>query len=103
MHDVQSIMSMEFVDLKKCRQMDPVDNSITFDLNDNYSIRIKSCEQMKYDKSSMCANVPHFIFQDNVFPFLSSVELFRIRGVSPEWREMVRDVWHKTFKRDMQE
>ncbi|EAR92087.2 hypothetical protein TTHERM_00106880 (macronuclear) [Tetrahymena thermophila SB210] len=100
---IHSIMSMQFVDLQRLKSLNPVENSITFEMNDNYLIKIKSCEHIKYDKSSLCSKIPHFIFKEHIFPFLSSVELFRVRSVSPEWRELVREVWHKTFKRDMQE
>ncbi|KAL4480020.1 hypothetical protein ABPG74_020536 [Tetrahymena malaccensis] len=100
---IHSIMSMQFVDLQRLKSLNPIDNSITFEMNDNYLIKIRSCEQIKYDKTSLCSKIPHFIFKEHIFPFLSSVELFRVRSVSPEWRELVREVWHKTFKRDMQE
>lgn len=89
------------MDMKKFKYLNEGDNSITFDMNSNYSIRIRSCEKVRMDKTSLCSHIPKFIFKDCIFPFMTSVELFKLRGVSSEWLEMVREIWHKTFKRSM--
>ena len=36
-----------------------------------------------------------------MFPFFSAYELFKMRCVSSEWRDMVRSMWHLIFKREM--
>lgn len=64
---------------------------------------VKSGEVVNYDQTSYCHKISHQMFQDHIFPYFSAFELFKFRGVSKEWREMVRGIWHKIFKREMME
>jgi len=37
----------------------------------------------------------------NIFPFFSALELFKLRAVCGEWKELVRETWHFIFKREI--
>lgn len=64
---------------------------------------MKTSEQYIADTASMFKSVPHMVIGNNIFSFLTALELFKLRGVSREWREIIRSSWSKIFKREMKE
>jgi hypothetical protein len=45
--------------------------------------------------------LPWYILKTHLFPFLTAVELFHFRLVSPLWKEIISGMWHSIFKREM--
>jgi hypothetical protein len=62
---------------------------------------VRSCDKVNYEGVSLFSKVPSWIFRENILSFFSAFDLFKMRGVNREWSEMVRQMWHKTFKREM--
>lgn len=52
MIDLANILSMKFIDLNQYQDYDPVEKSISFKLNNRYTIKVKSCENISYEKVS---------------------------------------------------
>jgi hypothetical protein len=49
----------------------------------------------------MLAMIPGWVFVKHIFPYLTSRNLFMVRGVCKEWHGYVKDSWHESFIRDM--
>ena len=82
-------------------EYDPLNNHLKFRISEEYEIIVRSFEEKRIDRSSICKDIPLEIFCNNMFPFFSAYELFKMRCVSSEWRDMVRSMWHLIFKREM--
>ena len=65
----------------------------------NYIMTIKNNDSVSYDLTSSLRNVPPAMFTNHIFPYLTALELFRVRQVCKEWLTFVKDSWHSTFKR----
>ena len=64
---------------------------------------VKSDEVIETDTTSYFKKVPYFIMKESVLKCFTAFELFKLRGVSKEWNEMVRSCWSRAFKREMKE
>ena len=84
-------------------EYNPRDKSLKFQINDIYEVHLKAFEERSAMKNSIFDNLPLELFLNHLFPYFTSFELFKLRGVCNEWREMVRSVWHVLFKREMLE
>lgn len=51
-------------------------------MGNNFLVQIRNGDKIKYDSTSKLAKLPHSILQNNIFPFLTAYDLFKIRGVS---------------------
>ena len=49
----------------------------------------------------MFNSIPNHIIKNNILRFLGSEELFIMRGVCDEWKEMVLDIWPSLFVREI--
>ena len=79
------------------------DRSITLRVNDKYEVKMRILNEKTYTHRSKIDCIPQHILQTHVFPYLTSSELFAMRTVSNEWRELIRGIWHVVFKREMLE
>ena len=56
----------------------------------------------KKNKHSAIMELPDYLIENYIFPYLKSRELFFIiRAVSPEWHEMMKSVWGGNIKDEM--
>ena len=99
--DFSRILTLNFQEVDTAQVFDPIENSISFKIHNGYRVKVKSCEEVVYEKQSVCHRVPQWIMKEHVFSYFSAFELFKLRGVNREWLEMVRSMYHKTFKREM--
>lgn len=79
----------------------PSDKSICFTVNNKYEVKLKICDDTIVTQKSKIDRIPAHIMQTYIFPYLTSSELFSMRAVCNEWRDMVRGTWHTIFKREM--
>jgi hypothetical protein len=70
-------------------------------MSKNYIMTIKNEDEMCFDRTSVLRNVSGDLYTHHIFPYLTAVELFKVRGVCKEWMENVKEAWHSTFKREM--
>lgn len=84
-------------------EYNPLDKSIKFEVNDKYEVKLKIADDVSIVQKSRLDVLPVHILQTSIFPYLSSIELFSLRAVCNEWRDMIRGMWHIIFKREMLE
>ena len=84
-------------------QYNPSDKSITIRVNEKYEVKMKILNDIVTTHKSRIDCIPQHILQTHIFPYLTSYELFAMRAVSNEWRELIRGMWHVIFKREMLE
>ncbi|KRW98407.1 F-box domain [Pseudocohnilembus persalinus] len=99
--DIFKALNTSQFNLNNLNNYDPIDQSISFPINDKHLVVIKNSDRIKYDYTSKLSKIPHSILQNHIFPYLTGFELFKLRGVSKEWAYMIKEVWHKAFKREM--
>lgn len=102
-NDLTELISLNIFKKKTLKEYNPVENSFSFNLNDRYIVTLKSFEDKPIDKTSYFQNIPYSVMQNYIFPCFSAYNLFYLRQVSSEWRELIRSMWHKTFQREMHE
>lgn len=102
-NDLSELISLNIFKKKTLREYNPLDNSFSFKLNNRYSVTLKSFEEKPIDTTSLFQKIPYSIMQNYIFPCFSAQNLFYLREVSSEWRELIRSMWHKTFQREMHE
>lgn len=102
-NDLTELISLNIFKKKTLKEYNPVENSFSFNLNDRYIVTLKSFEDKPIDKTSFFQNIPYSVLQNYIFPCFSAYNLFYLRQVSSEWRELIRSMWHKTFQREMHE
>ena len=55
-----------------------------------------------HQKSSLINILPDYIIENYIFPWFTTKELFfTIRAVSPEWHEMMKNIWGINIKEEM--
>ena len=55
-----------------------------------------------HQKSSLINILPDYIIENFIFPWFTTKELFfTIRAVSPEWHEMMKNIWGINIKEEM--
>ena len=79
----------------------PSDKSIRFNVHDKYEVKLKISDDIVVTQKSKIDRIPSHIIQTYIFPYLTSSELFSMRAVCNEWRDLVRGTWHTIFKREM--
>ena len=82
MGDITNIISLKFIDFGNFKAYDPIDRSLTFLLSEGYIVKVKSCDEITYEKQSYFHRLPGNIIQDNLFVYFSAYELFKLRGVN---------------------
>eukprot|EP01017_Pseudomicrothorax_dubius_P023817 TRINITY_DN2537_c0_g1_i1.p1 TRINITY_DN2537_c0_g1~~TRINITY_DN2537_c0_g1_i1.p1 ORF type:complete len:490 (+),score=103.37 TRINITY_DN2537_c0_g1_i1:95-1564(+) len=80
-----------------------------FDVGGTYEVYVRSCDEEEEEapqvnqSASLFDVLPESVIRQNILPFFSAFELFRMRGVSRGWRESIRGMWHVIFRREMRE
>lgn len=81
------------------------DDSFVFKFRHVYTVEIKGnfpkVKKRIINSDSRFNDVTSFIMIKHIFPFFSALELFRMRGVCGEWKDLVRETWHFIFRRDI--
>ena len=84
-------------------EYDPQRRYIRFRLNDKYEVYLKAFEEKQKRKSSFIDRIPLDVLQNHIFIYFNSFDLFKLRAVCSEWRELIRGMWHIIFRREMME
>ena len=84
-------------------EYNPADKSIKFEVNDKYEVKLRICDDNVVVQKSKLDRIPAHLIQSHIFPYLASYELFALRAVCNEWRDLIRGMWHVIFKREMLE
>ena len=72
---------------------------VRFKMSKSYIMTIKNDDPTVFDTTSVLKDVPSDLLVNEIFPYLTAPELFKVRGVCKEWLENVKEAWHSTFKR----
>jgi len=85
-------------------EYNPKHRYIRFQLNDRYEVFLKVCEEeVSHKKPSLIDRIPNDVLQNHLFIYFNSFDLFKLRAVCSEWRDLIRGMWHIIFKREMME
>ena len=76
---------------------------IRFQLNDKYEVFLKAFEERNVKTYSLIDKIPQDVLQNHILIYFNSFDLFKVRGVCSEWRELIRGMWHIIFRREMME
>lgn len=76
---------------------------IRFKLNEKYEVYLKAFEEKSTRKPSLIDKIPIDVLQNHIFIYFNSFDLFKLRAVCTEWRELIRGMWHIIFRREMME
>lgn len=76
---------------------------IRFQLNQHYEVYLRVYEEKVRSKTSIIDRVPTDVLQNHIFVYFNSLDLFKLREVCSEWRDIIRSTWHLIFKREMME
>jgi len=76
---------------------------IRFKLNEKYEVYLKAFEEKSTRKPSLIDRIPIDVLQNHIFIYFNSFDLFKLRAVCSEWRELIRGMWHIIFRREMME
>lgn len=96
-----NISNLSALALGNCLEYNTTERFIKFKMTKNYIMTIKNDDPVSYDLTSQVSKVPSSLFTHHVFPYLTALELFRVRSTCKEWLGLVKDSWHSTFKREM--
>jgi hypothetical protein len=50
LNDIANLLSLRFFDLNLLHDYDPTEKALTFRINDNYLVQVRSSEQIQYEK-----------------------------------------------------
>jgi hypothetical protein len=60
---------------------------IKFQLNNNYEVYLRVCDEKAKPKPSMIDKIPVDVFKNHILVYFSSFDLFKLREVCSEWRD----------------
>ncbi|CAD8064764.1 unnamed protein product [Paramecium primaurelia] len=102
--DIFGIMTLNTLNLNQLQNYNDQTNSLVFKLSKSYTVEIKSddSDYMRYlNETSNLKMIPSIILTRHIFPFLSALELFKIREVCGWFKDQVKKAWPIVFKREM--
>ncbi|CAK95041.1 unnamed protein product (macronuclear) [Paramecium tetraurelia] len=102
--EIYKILAFPYLYFNQCKKIDVEAQSVHFQLPNNMSIEVRSnyIEQSPLlNENSIMNSIPPYLLQTNILPFLSIIEVFKLRIVSRYFKTIVEKYWHIPAKKQI--